>query len=292
MNRAFYTVLLLGIIFTTHVFSQDDGVGSISTDRPAQSETPNTVPKGYLQVEMGGYYQSGTIDSSLVQSIGGIPLLSTEQQTEEESWSAPNLLLKYGLTDWWELRLTINYMEYISRTVSDFGTILPGISGSTISTEEASGMDAPIIGTKIKLLSEDGWKPDASLSLHSKLSLWGHEDFKPDETNFQSRLTLGKSLTKKWFILVGGQYDYTESSNSFFYVAQTGYTFFEKLTYLIEFYGNAGDEVQNSAFNTALVYLVNDKHQLDWSLGTGLSGNYYDIYYAIGYSFRLNTASK
>ena len=272
--RLKFTLLIsLLIVGSISVVGQEEknksDVGSISTDRPVQSESPTTVPKKYLQFEMGGQYTLG---------------IANEPVTKNEAYNG-NILIKYGLFESMELRLSTNYIQQ-NETTQDFFIVPPEDEERTI-----SGMDAPVLGFKFKVLNEEGWKPNITYSIQSQVPIWGEEEFKNDGQNFLNRLTFGKTLIGNWYGIVGVEYGYKPTTDDHvFYVVQTGYTFFSKLTAVIEFYGynEVNSEKSTDALNYALVYQLNDNHQVDLSGGNGLSDNFYDYYMAIGYSFRFH----
>jgi len=250
--------------------AQDEDIGSIATDRPIQSETPTVVPKRYLQFEQGVYFERG---------IGiGTPYSGISRNDQLNF----NLLFKYGVIKNLEFRFNFDYLhnDYFLSDEHEQG--IGGVSG-------------PNIGFKYSFLrdEEDSWKPNLTLSAHSQFDWWGREEYKPENANISFRATAGKNFTENWYGIVGYGINFEDGNGDAtgnFYVLQTGYTFAGKLTAIVEYYGlnNSEMEVDDKALNGALVYLLNDKHQIDISFGKGLSDTWYDNYYAIGYSFRFN----
>ena len=243
-------------------------IGSISTDRPIQSETPFTVPKKHLQFEMGLNYELGL--NNFVNIITG-----------------PNLLIKYGLTDRLELRMSNNYINS-EVIVEDIDPIWGSVDTDTITT---AGVDAPLFGLKYKLIGAKGGNTNMVASLSSKVNAWGSENFKSHNNNLLGRLTLGQSFTDSWYGIVGFEYGaYFEANGSYneiFYVIQTGYSFSFNLTAIIEYYAYAYPGITQHAINGALVYLISDQHQVDLSGGGGLGDRFYSHYFSVGYSFRI-----
>jgi len=269
-------LLLFSLMFSLVSIAQEDSIsgeksiGSISTDRPVQSETPTVVPKGFFQFELGGLYEQGS-DISMTNAI------FESGTTRSNLLYIPNLLIKYGLTGRLELRLATDYLS--SETIDNF-------SGKE-SVYYESRLTHPLIGMKYAILREDGSMPNLTFSLQSQLPFWSIDDF--EELNLHSRLTLGKSLTENWYFITGlGYSGYEISDGSTFYVIQTGYSF-GKFTTVVEFYGKRLTYQNQNAINAALVYLLNDNNQVDFSLGKGFGNNFYDYYLAIGYSLRLKT---
>jgi len=248
---------LLVVCLTNGLFAQDTvektEPGAISTDRPVQSETAFTVPKNHLQFEMGLNYEQG-VDHNFDLLTG------------------PNLLVKYGLTNRLEVRMTNNYVKLETEGLN----------------QEYEGWDAPLFGFKYKIIGADGGKTNLVASLSSKVEAWGAKVLRPSTVNLLGRVTLGQSITDSWSVTGGLEYGYYDGEEDIvFYVLQTGYSFSSGLTAIIEYYGFSSDNELHSALNGALVYLINDKHQVDLSGGGGFAGNFYSHYLSVGYSFRL-----
>ena len=247
-----YTCCLLPIMAQAQ--TEESEIGSISTDRPVQSETPYTVPKNHLQGEMGINYTKSFTQYYL---------------------DGPNLLLKYGLLDDLELRFTNNY---ISSHFKDNGKF----------KEVNSGMDMSTVGLKYKILHESENNANLVVSGSSKIDLFADDIYSYDELNLQLRLTTSKTISGSWYGIVGFEYGYNDASDDqMFYVIQTGTALANGLTGVIEYYGYFTSNSSQSAINGALVMLLNDNNQVDISGGYGLGDNFYDYYVQVGYSFRI-----
>lgn len=268
-------LILVFLVSYSALKAQDEDIGSIGTDRPVQSETPTVVPKGYIQAELGYQYEKG---------VDYQDFISNTYRFDETLM--PNVLIKYGLIKNLELRMSANYLEnaYIYK-----------INGDEVKTAE-SGLTDPEFGLKYAILKESESAFNLTFSTHATVHLWADENFKSEDLNPRYRLTAGKSITDSWYILAGGEFSTSGNYQSGFYVLQTGYTFSRKLTALVEFYGYRDFEYRN-ALNGALVYLINNNHQIDVSAGMGLGDEeegtkLYQHYIGIGYSFRIGLASK
>ena len=64
----FFSICLTCVLSISAQEVEKNDVGSISTDRPLQTETPVTVPKKYIQVELGGQYATGFPKDSLTKN--------------------------------------------------------------------------------------------------------------------------------------------------------------------------------------------------------------------------------
>ena len=196
-----------------------------------------------------------------------------------------NALFKYGIIKNLELRYNFDYAtnETTDKSFDPEQTTVVG------------GVSAPNVGLKYSFLREkEGWMPNLTLSAHSQFDWYGREEFKPQNANANFRMTVGKTIVGNWYGIVGlgtNIEDGNQDATGQYYVVQTGDTFAPKLTRIAEIYGarNYKIDLNQNAVNGALVYLLNDNHQVDISAGKGLSDNWYGLYVALGYSFRLKT---
>ena len=233
---------------------EEEDVGPINTDRPVQSETPNIVPRNYLQAEMGLNH----IKSGYYYNLDG-----------------PNLLLKYGLVKDLELRFSNNYISNNRKIRNKYA-------------EVASGLDMSRLGMKYKIFHQDDDGLDMTISAHTYVDLFADDNFAYKEGNAQFRLTTCKTISGNWYGIVGVEYSYLAiADDQAFYTLQTGTSLAEGLTGIIEYYGYYGSGVLQHAVNAGLVYLLTDNHQIDLSGGAGLGDNYYDYYLQVGYSCRI-----
>ena len=256
-------LIVLGL-FALEVSAQEEkeDVGPIATDRPVQSETPNTVPKKHLQFELGYEYNE-------------------QQKGQVVGQTAPTLLIKYGIIDDLELRMTNAYLITDDRT-----------SGTSLTT---SGIDNPTFGIKYKIThsNDEGQGVDFVASISSKVDAWGDKEYEVNQTNILARLTAGTVLKGSWYAILGMEYGFYDRTDDIgFFVFQTGLSPVNGLTALIEYYGylnttNVSFPQVQSAVNGALVYLLADNHQVDVSAGYGLEHELYDYYIGLGYSYRL-----
>lgn len=262
-----YQLIIIFTLCFSFAFSQNDTPTPIATDRPVQSETPTVVPKKYLQTEAGIQYRRGDIQRSFI---------SPNESYRFDEYQLPNLLLKYGLIKNLELRMSANYFEYeVVKTVN-----------SKTESMHAGKLSDLELGLKYSLMNEGAHGLNLVASAHGSRTLWQGEEEVAKDINSRYRITTGRSIGKKMFFVCGLEYQHVVQTNRIFYVLQSGYVFAGKLTFIAEFYGFGNDDYgYSNAINGALVYLLNNNHQLDISAGKGFDS--YDFYVALGYSFRL-----
>ena len=121
---------------------------------------------------------------------------------------------------------------------------------------------------------------------------WGREEFITQDPNVNFRLTAGKNITSNWFV-IGGLGNSLVNDHfkdaGYFFVGQTGYSFFNRMSVAVEYYDilNPGLNQDQKGFDAGMVFLVNNNHQIDISAGKSLSKNFYGYYLSAGYSMRL-----
>ena len=124
--------LLLIIAFASFVAN-----AQIETDRPDFTESPNTVPKGALQVETGFIFENDKIEN-----LGG--------SFEYQNMTVNTTLLRFGLQENFELRF--NWAN--NRNEVTQKRLIQGGADSSISSI-ASGFSTSFIGFKTNLFKTD-----------------------------------------------------------------------------------------------------------------------------------------
>ena len=213
---------------------------SIKTDRPsAQTDNSYSLYHKALQLESG--------------------LLYSYNNNEFNSYSIPNMLLRYGAFDRIEFRFSSDLL---------LSPIENKISISPIQ-----------LGTKIQLIRKESFQL-AFLSMVAFDSL---------NQSTLTKLVGGNSITDNFGIgyTLGHNFATSNTNHSMNYSIFLSNTFNSKITGFLEFYGNWN---YNSFLNSSTInfdfggsYLLNDKMQLDAYLGKGLNN---DMYFAsVGFSY-------
>ncbi len=224
------------------VYSQDDE--PITTDRPTQSVAASVVSPGNYLLEMG------FVNEKFDDRITNLTFL--------------NAHFRVGLLDGVELRITQNYV------------------GRKRDGETKSGLSPLSVGTKIHVMSEEGWRPQMSVMGQVTLKSGG-DDFKPDSSIPEIRLNFQNTLTERFSL--GYNLGYRDAGfNDFFYTMVLGVTLRDGLSFFVEPYGFFGDEM-DQLFNAGLIYLANPKMQFDLSFGSGLSETSSESFVAFGAAF-------
>ena len=207
---------------------------SIATDRPsALTENSTSLYKNGIQLESGFLIQ---LDSGETQPI-----------------SAPNLLLRYGLTEKTELRLM----------------------NDVLVDEENVELGVWTIGAKIQLYKSDKVNLSVlpSIQIPSVYDDIGSLSEQPINTKVIGNYVLSKANS------VGYTIGYTFNNNEIGYSFFLGHNFSDKISTFIEMYG-FNDQLNIDA---GLAYLIQDKLQFDAYFGTGLNNKM--VFASVGLSY-------
>lgn len=225
---------------------------SIQTDRPDQTECPFITPKGYLQFENGFSYEK------VNENAKGIV--------------APTILTKFGITNYFELRLITEFV----------------ISQENSTT--LSGINPVLFGFKTRLLQEKGIIPNTSIIAHVGIPKAASTPYIADYYYPEFRFTMQHTLSEKQSLgyNLGAEWNGLSTKPTYIYTLTTGYSFTDKIGGYIELYGFIPQIGQSDhRFDGGFTYLFNPNHQLDLSGGLGLSNESPKYYFALGYSFRF-----
>ena len=257
---------LLGLItlLAPAGFAAEAPPPDLVTDRPDQTESALSVPRGFVQLEAGysrtefdGDGFSGTADA------------------------VPQTLVRIGLSERIELRVGLD------------GYIWEDVSASA----EDDGLGDGSIGVKIGLAPGSGPVPQVALLVSSTLPL-GDTGFSSDRADpgllllvahdLTDRLSLGYNVGPVW----GTAAEVTGERHTLSVLRWTsalGISATDRLGFFVELFGETGLSAHGSA-NTSgdagLTYLLQPNLQLDAATGVGLSDAADDWFGTVGVSYR------
>jgi hypothetical protein len=238
-------ILALLISFSNTLFSQ------IVTDRPDQTESSSTVGKGNLQFESG--FLIGFDDDGI--AVNRQMLL-------------PTTLLRYGLTNGIELRLT-NQLE--------------SFKASYINVLGFSDME---LGAKIELFGKENSNTEIAFLTHVVLPT-GTIGLRSDKVGSVNKLAISHELNDNVSVGYNLGYNYFGDKNGdLTFSLALGIGLNDRVGVYIEPYGellNIEEFVLN--FDTGFTYLLKDNFQLDFSFGSGI--NQRMNYVSVGFSWLM-----
>jgi hypothetical protein len=246
------------------VFSQEkeSPLGALITDRPDATESPSTIPAGYIQVETGAFYES-----------------FAEGVIKYESYTYNTTLVRLGLLDNLELRIGWDFVEGKSK-----------INGNP-SNDITSGFNPLLLGAKIAIADEKGWFPEIGLLGHLYLPFTAGSDYKPETTGIDFRFSFAHTIseTSSLSYNIGAQWRDDSPEAAYVYTLAYGLALNDKLGTYAELYGDLPENNKaNHFWDAGLTYLISNNVQLDATVGSSITEGQ-DILLSTGISFRLST---
>lgn len=258
-NTLTIIVLLLGF----QLWAQEtDSLGALITDRPDATESPTVVPKGFLQLETGAFYQE--------EESGNVLTKATTFNTA---------LWRYGLLDNLELRLGWNFTETQTE-----------INGTELADVQ-SGLEPLLVGAKVGIAQEKGLLPEIGILGHIYLPLSASTDYRPETTGVDFRFSFAHTLNKRSSIAynIGAQWGDDSPEAAYVYTLAYGYSVSNRFGLYAEVYGDLPEDSEsNHYWDAGLTYLVNDSFQLDATVGSAINADQ-TLLLSAGFSYRLNT---
>lgn len=253
-------LFLLPVFLTCSIYSFAQ-VEKIDTDRPDQTESAVTVPKKWVQFEMGFVRERENIGHNL----------------KDFYIQHPTLLTKYGIGNRFEIRV-----------ITELATLKYGAVNGNYSI---SGINSVQLGGKLNFLNEKGLRPKTSLIAHYDFGRL-RTLYKDSIDGINFRFTMQHTLSKLVSIgyNLGMEWDRFGSSPAYIYTFAPGFNISEKWYAYIEVFGFIWtDENPETSIDGGIAYFINDNFKVDISAGFGLNKKAPDNYFAIGASFRFKT---
>lgn len=253
------TCLLFSII--TIAQTSELSQNALITDRPDATESPYTVGKGNFQIETGALFIDDSFDDNDIKT--------TVYNTA---------LLRYGLSDNFELRLGWDYInsntKFRGREVFD-----------------ATGFTPLLVGAKIEITDEEGWIPQIGLLGHLRLPFTAVSEFKPEDTGMDFLFSFDHTLNDRAGLAYNlGARIGDDRSLEYIYSLAYGYSITEKIGAYAEVYGFFPESDQaGHLWDAGMTYLVNNNLQLDATIGTGFqsSNTNQELLFSFGFSYRI-----
>ncbi len=255
--------IFLGLTFfaSTFLWSQEKKeLEPLITDRPDQTESPSVVPKNFLQVETGAFYESFKTNN-----------------IKTEDFTFNTTLLRYGLLDNLELRLGWDFVEGKTK-----------VNGNTLNNV-SSGFNPLLLGVKTSIAKENGCFPEIGLLGHLYLPFTASTDYKPETTGVDFRLAFAHTLSENSSLSynLGAAWGNDSPEASYVYTIAFGQSITNRLGAYTELYGDLPENSKaNHLWDAGLTYLINNNVQLDATVGSSITKGQ-DILISAGISFRI-----
>ena len=238
-----YSLLLAWIAAAISAQAQSEPP-PLGADRPGQgTDAASVMSRGAVQLEAGLFHEWNTGDGYAY-------------------WDVPTALLRYGITDRVEARLSSGLFTDQSRS---------GVGWSPLS-----------VSTKVALVEQArGWIPQAALLVGLTLPSTGSEAVQPRYTEPNVVLLLNHSLSP-WLGIttnLGAGWSSDSPAATYRYAFSFDFSLSERLGAFAEFYGDLPEaDASSHLFNAGFVYLLTPNVQLDLAGGTGLTTEAPDFY--------------
>jgi outer membrane receptor protein involved in Fe transport len=238
----------------------EEATPEMITDRPDATESPNTVPKGYFQVETGAFYES-----------------FEENSFQTETYGYNTTLLRYGLLDKLELRLGWNFEEvkFTNNGMEQMNVL--------------SGLSPLLAGMKVEITDEKGWIPEIGLLGHLMLPFSAATDYRPETTGVDFRFSFAHTVSENSSIAynLGAQWGNDSPEAAYVYTLVYGYGITDRFGLYAEIYGDLPeDSSANHLWDAGFTYLLQPNIQLDATVGRSFTEGQ-DLLLSAGLSFRI-----
>ena len=252
MSEKLKNLLIIPLLsLCNSVFSQN-----IITDRPDQTESPNTLSKGNLQIESGYLSLKDKENRNIITQI-----------------LIPTNLFRYGLNNNIELRFLAQFENEEYENV------------------KISGISDLELGIKIKVLKKENINNEISF-LTTIIIPSASNDLSINSFGISNRMIFSHNLSDKTGLGYNLGYDYFGSGRgNLTYTLAVGTSLTEKLGFFMEPFGEIVD-LNNLIlnFDSGFTYLVKDNLQLDCSYGIGINNKM--NFFSFGISWLIKKENK
>ncbi len=246
------TIFLFIVLFSTTVQAQE----KIETDRPDQTETSFTVPKGWFQGEFGFNKENYKNGNYLLVH--------------------PTSLLKVGLHKRIEARIIIDLTTRREHLIPN--------------TKSTTSLQPVIIGTKVAFTEQKGILPKTSMIAQVSLPFLSGQAALTTDAAPTVRLTMENKISDVVSLgyNVGAEWDGISSGPEWIYTFAPGFNLGEKWYAYVEAFGSVKKgEMPDHNIDAGIAYFVTKNSKLDLSGGIGLSPESIRNYVSLGFSFRF-----
>lgn len=235
-----------------------DTVPEMVTDRPDQTESTATVPKGMIQIETG-FVSTDTGASTVLEIPGTLLRIGMHEKLE----------LRVGTTGW----------------IRDDDLAIDGFGDSEV-------------GFKLRLCDEAGWMPEtaflAGISASTGDDNFTSDEWDPS-VRFAAAHTINEQISFGWNVAAEWSSSMNSSGETATlavmpYSGAFGFGLSGRLGCFAELFGeipvNAGGGPAHMA-DAGMTYLVMNNFQLDLAFGAGINDNADDWFILGGITYRL-----
>ncbi len=234
---------------------------TIVSDRPGQSNSPNTVGKMVLQFQSGLQFD-GASDENYKQNVFSWPTL-----------------IRFGITDKIELQTLWGYQNSKAEVLNfEF---------------KDKGINLSSFGLRFNIFEETEKAPALGFEFNYKTKMLS-KDFKPDHPSSKFNIMAAKTLTDQLSLTanLGADFDGNSNSHDGFYTLNLVLSVNEALSVFFENYGYFNGDYFDTYFDFGAGYVLNNNLQLDVLGGFGYNDNLFQYFVSGGISYRITKWRK
>jgi hypothetical protein len=265
-------VLLIGNSFSQDTIEYPSVREQIVADRPGQTDAPQLISKGFIQIETGFQKEFGKVKIE-------------KQQIRNTTCST--LMLKYGISKYFELRLVSEYATDKIKLINS--------DNSVDTVVEYFGLSPVSFGFKMALRDENKMLPEISVLTNLKLPYLGSDNYKTEYAIPQCIFLFSHTLNKRFNLSynMGAEWPDESVRTTGIYAASLGMNLSDNLAVFFEQYGFLKKHtVPDCRLDGGLTYIIKNNMQLDCSGGIGLTEESPKYFISAGLSVRFNTSRK
>lgn len=259
MKIQIHLLLFFIIISITNSFSQFSE--TIASDRPGQSNSPNTVGKLVLQLQTGFQVGGGKADNY-----------------KRNDFELP-AFIRFGITDKIELQ-------------THWG--LKNSSAELFNNEfESNGLNMANFGLRFNIFEETEKAPALGFEFIYKTRMIS-KDYKPDHPSTKFNIMASKGFSDLISITtnLGADFKSNGAKPVGFYTLNLVLSINEQLSVFFENYGNFNGDYFDTFFDFGGAYILNDNVQLDLYGGIGNNDDLFNYFVSGGVSYRITSWRK
>ncbi|MFC4722990.1 transporter [Geojedonia litorea] len=266
LTNTLKTLFILALAVNLTVNAQESTpLEPLITDRPDATESPSVMPKGFIQVETGAFYET-----------------YEENGLKSENYTYNTTLVRIGILNNLELRVGWDFVEGITK-----------LNGNKLDNV-TSGFNPLLLGVKTSIASEQGCFPEIGLLGHLYLPFTASTDYRPETTGADFRFAFAHTLSENSSLSynIGAAWGDDSPEIAYVYTIAFGQSITNKLGAYAELYGDLPeDNSSNHYWDAGLTYLVSNNIQLDATVGSSITKGQ-DLLISAGLSFRIPTKTN
>jgi len=259
MKKSIFTILILIIFVYSSSFAQFNE--TIVSDRPGQSNSPNTLGKMVLQFQTGPQFDGGRRDN---------------YKSNVFSWPA---VVRFGITEKIDVITILGYQSG-KQEIFDFEM-------------DDSGVNTADLGLRFNIFEESEKVPALGFEAYYKTK-WISEDYRPDRTSARFNVMASKTVTDMFSITsnLGVDFNGDGGPSEGLYTINLVLGVTDELGLFFENYGYFTSDYFNSYFDFGAAYLLNPDLQLDLQGGFGYNDDIFSFLISGGVSYRITKWRK